>query len=418
MKTSGLSFYFVLYIVAIITVFAITVERDRVLKERDEVIAHLVAVYVKPLRLSASVDTARFFIEPTRSLTRDSVAIRLKVDGPIEKNDVLFTLYQAELLKDDGEVQEKELFGIVKNEGGDGVLVYPPLGEGTYVFRVSGYKRRIITEGDAMKVQIADTNYVIPYSEALEMVDRDTTTLIAKVVKSGIIPPQLTLSVQEAHENWVLGPPYKKKVFLGGVEDLRRVSFNVGGPARIETASAAESYATLVWEKPSLGKRSFTVAADANRGFGEKDRATVTFGVEVLPATFVTSPSNKGFWGIPYTFDGQLVGLNPLDITVEIQRDGQSLGVKPVVPKVIVTPERGWNSLLFKIFYREAVIKEHRVSLSAPPPPQIRWVQQNLDRAKKVFMISVASADPTGGPVKMSIESQPPGIAQMDKIRR
>ncbi|MEK6571646.1 MAG: hypothetical protein AABZ61_09760, partial [Bacteroidota bacterium] len=85
MKTSGLSFYFVLYIVAIITVFAITVERDRVLKERDEVIAHLVAVYVKPLRLSASVDTARFFIEPTRSLTRDSVAIRLKVDGPIEK---------------------------------------------------------------------------------------------------------------------------------------------------------------------------------------------------------------------------------------------------------------------------------------------------------------------------------------------
>lgn len=172
-----------------------------------------------------------------------------------------------------------------------------------------------------------------------------------------------------------------------------------------------------MWEKPSLGKRSFTVAADANRGFGEKDRATVTFGVEVLPATFVTSPSNKGFWGIPYTFDGQLVGLNPLDITVEIQRDGQSLGVKPVVPKVIVTPERGWNSLLFKIFYREAVIKEHRVSLSAPPPPQIRWVQQNLDRAKKVFMISVASADPTGGPVKMSIESQPPGIAQMDKIR-
>jgi hypothetical protein len=44
-------------------------------------------------------------------------------------------------------------------------------------------------------------------------------------------------------------------------------------------------------------------------------------------------------------------------------------------------------------------------------------VQQNLDRTKNVFTISVTSADPTGGPVKMSIESQPPGIAQMDKIR-
>jgi hypothetical protein len=173
----------------------------------------------------------------------------------------------------------------------------------------------------------------------------------------------------------------------------------------------------MVWDKPVLGKRIFTVSADANRGFGEKDRATVTFNVDVLPATFISTPPNKGFWGIPYTFDGQLVGLNPLEMTVEIQHDGQSLGVKPVVPKVSVTPERNWNSLLFRVLYHETAIKEHRASLSAPPPPQIRWVQQNLDRARSVFLITVASADPTGGPVRMSIEVQPSGIAQLDRIR-
>jgi hypothetical protein len=44
-------------------------------------------------------------------------------------------------------------------------------------------------------------------------------------------------------------------------------------------------------------------------------------------------------------------------------------------------------------------------------------VQQNLDRARNVFLITVASADPTGGPVRMSVEAQPSGIAQLDKIR-
>lgn len=417
MKSSGLSFYFVLYIVAIITVFAITVERDRVLRERDEVIAHLIEVYVKPLRLTAYVDTARFFIEPTKSLTHDSIAMRIKVEGPIEKNDIEFALYDGKRLKNDGRGTEKELSGVLRNEGGDGVLVLPPVEEGIYEFKVSGYKKRMIVEGSMMRVKIGDTSYAIPYSDALQMVDRDTTMLIAKVEKTGVIPPQLTLSVQEAQENWVLGPPYKKKVFVGGVENLQRVSYSVAAPARIEATAGAGSYVTLVWDKPTLGKRSFAVAANANRGFGEKDRATVTFNVEVLPATFASPPMNKGFWGVPYTFDGQLVGLNPLDITAEIIHDGQSLGVKPIVPKISLTPDRNWNSLLFKILYRETGIKEHRITLSAPPPPQIRWVQQNLDRAKGVFSISVASADPTGGPVRMSIQSQPPGIAQLDKLR-
>jgi hypothetical protein len=417
MKTTGLSFYFVLYIVAIITVFAITVERDRLLEQRDDVIAHLIAVYVKPLNISAAIDTARFFIDPTRSVTRDSIELRIKAEGPIEKGDIAYSLYGAGAIQDNGEIQEKPLAGRVLNDNGDGVLVYPPLEEGTYEFKILGYKRRIVVEGNSMRVRIGDTSYVIPYSGALESIDYDTTHLFAKVVKAGVVPPQLTLSVQETQENWVLGPAYRKKVFVGGVENLKGVSYSVGGPARIELPTGPGSYATVVWDKPVLGKRSFTVTANANRGFGEKDKATVTFNVDVLPATFVSTPPSKGFWGIPYTFDGQLVGLNPLEITVEVQHDGQSLGVKPVVPKVSVTPERSWNSLLFKVLYRETVIKEHSVGLSAPPPPQIRWVQQNLDRARNVFLITVASADPTGGPVRMSVEAQPSGIAQLDKIR-
>jgi hypothetical protein len=417
MKTSGLSFYFVLYVVAIITVFAITVERDRVLHERDDVIARLVSVSVRPLQLSAYVDTARFFIEPTHSLTRDSVAVRIKVEGPIDKSDVEFSLQDAKRIGRDGREEPQEQTGLLRNEEGDGVLLYPPLAEGLYEFKVSGFKRRIIVAGDTMRVRIGDTTYTVPYSEPLANVDRDTTVLLAKVEKSGIIPPQLTLNVQEAQDHWVLGPVYKKKVFVGGIEDIRKASFSVAAPARVELPPLGASYVTVAWDKPSLGKHSFNVSANANRGFGDKDRASVAFNVEVHPATFVIAPPAKGFWGIPYTFNGQLVGLNPLDLAVEILHDGVSLGVKPVVPPVTVTPERTWNSLSFKILYHEAVIKEHRAALSAPPPPQIRWVQQNLDRGKNVFTISVTSADPTGGPVRMSIESQPPGIAQLDKLR-
>jgi hypothetical protein len=417
MKTTGLSFYFVLYVVAIITVFAITVERDHLLEQRDDVIAHLVAVYVKPLHLSATIDTARFFVEPTRTLTRDSIAIRIKAEGPIEKSDIVYVLYGAGTIDASGGMEGIPVAGRVMNEDGEGLLIYPPVREGTYEFKVSGYKRRILLEGNSMRVRVGDTSYVIPYSGALETIDRDTTILIARVVRAGVVPPQLTLGVQESQENWVLGPAYRKKVFVGGVERLDRVSFSVGGPARIEVGTGPSAYATLVWDKPVLGKHSFAVSADAHRGFGEKDRAKIAFNVDVLPATFVSTPPSKGFWGIPYAFDGQLVGLNPLDITVDVLHDGQSMGVKPVVPKVLVKPERNWNTLLFKILYRETVIKEHKVSLSAPPPPQIRWVQQNLDRDRKVFTIKVASEDPTGGPVRMSIEAQPSGIAKLDRIQ-
>ena len=60
----AISFYFVLYLVAIVTVFVITMERDTLLRRRDEDIAHLVEIYVKPLRLAPAIDTARFFFPP------------------------------------------------------------------------------------------------------------------------------------------------------------------------------------------------------------------------------------------------------------------------------------------------------------------------------------------------------------------
>ena len=58
----GISFYFVLYLVAIITVFVITTERDTLLRKRDEDIARLVEIYVKPLHLSPAADTVRYFL--------------------------------------------------------------------------------------------------------------------------------------------------------------------------------------------------------------------------------------------------------------------------------------------------------------------------------------------------------------------
>jgi hypothetical protein len=94
-QTSGISFYFVLYTVAIITVFVITMERDQLLKQRDEDLAHLVQVYIKPLQLAASVDTARFFVGAGQALTAESLAVRVLADGPIDKKDILYSLVDA-----------------------------------------------------------------------------------------------------------------------------------------------------------------------------------------------------------------------------------------------------------------------------------------------------------------------------------
>ena len=97
--------------------------------------------------------------------------------------------------------------------------------------------------------------------------------------------------------------------------------------------------------------------------------------------------------------------------------DGQTLHTKPVVPRDTIVPDRSWNALTFRVLYRDAVIREHRVALFAPPPPQIKWVQQSIDRTRNMFVITLTSSDPVGGPVRVSLQTQPSGLATIDKIR-
>ncbi len=414
MKSQNISFYFVLYIVAVITVFVITSERDQLLRQRDEDLAHLIEVYVKPLRLTPYVDTARIYIDPSRDATGDNVRIRIKADGPMDRDDIAFSVIGARAA-DGGQVDVSALR--TSNDHGDGLLIAPPLGPGMYAFEVAGYKRRIVRDGSTMKVTIRDTTYQVQYSPRLERVDRDTVVLYAHVVKGGIVPPQLTLSVPDANDSWVVGPPFTKKIFVGGVQDVGGVSFSTDAPGRVEQSPGNAAYITFVWDRPSLGRHSFSVAADARRGLGGKDRAAITFTVQVYPASFTTLPATRGYWGIPYVFDGTIAGISPLDLAVETIHVGQSLGTRPVIPKDTVIPQRSWNSLGFRVLYRGSIIKEHRVPLESPPPPQVRWVQQTLDRAKNVFFIIAESADPLGGPVRLSLQSEPSGIATLDRVR-
>lgn len=417
MKHTDISYYFVLYLVAIITVFAITVERDKTLEQRNDVIANLVEVYVRPLQMSAYDDTTRFYIAPNRETTAESVQSKIRTEGPLVTNDIAFTLVEAEKVLAGGELREKPIAGEVRNENGDGVLTYPPLEVGTFLFRVSGYKNRVrLLPGGGMVIPVRDTVYHIPYSKRLENVDKDTATLIVKVTKSGVEPQQLTLNVQETAENWIIGPPYSKKIFVAGIEDIGSVNFSVGPDGHIEAARGS-SFATFAWNSPLPGRHSFTVNGSAARGLGGKDRASVVFEVNVQPASFVTQPSDHGFWGVPYTFDGQIVGLNPIDLTVEVLHDGKSTGTQPVVPKIVLSPERSWGTLAFKVIYHSVVIKEHKASLTSPAPPQIRWLQQNLDRGRNTFTVVLAAADAGGAAVTLSLQSQPQGIARLDKIK-
>lgn len=416
-KGHQLSFYFVLYIVAMVTVFVILMERDVLLSKRDENIAQLVEIYVRQLQLSPNADTTITFADPGTGIARGPLMLRTKTEGPIDRNDIKFTLIKAVKIHPDGSLEEKSISIPVENDNGDGVLSYPPMDDGVYAFTVAGYKHRIERVGDRMKVKIRDTTYMIAYSPRLESVDRDTVVLLANVIKSGEEPIQLTLNIEGTRDNWVLGVPFKKKIFMGGVEEPWRTTFSAGPGVSFEKASDKGSYVTFLWALPKPGQKEFIVTADGNRGLGQKDRATTRFTVDVVPPAYVSPPSGKGFWGIPFTFDAQVAGLNPIDITVESFHDGESMGMKPAVPKIVITPDRKWSSLAFKVLYRGNLIKEHHAALGAPPPPQIKWVQQNLDRGSNTFVITAAAADPLGGAVRMSIESQPQGLVTMDKVR-
>jgi hypothetical protein len=416
-RKDHLSFYFVLYIVAMVTVFVIMMERDALLSKRDENIAQLVEIYVRQLHLSPYADTSIIFADPGTGIAREPLMLRTKTEGPIDRNDIKFTLVKAVKIRPDGALEEKSTSVPIGNENGDGILSYPPVDDGVYAFTVAGYKHRIERVGDKMKVRIRDTTYYIAFSPMLQKVDRDTTVLLARVIRSGEEPIQLTLSIEESRDNWILGVPFRKKIFMGGVEEPWRAIFNAGPGISFEKAADKGSYVTFVWERPNPGRKEFIVTADGNRGLGQKDRATTKFAVDVVPPAYVNPPSAKGFWGIPFSFDALVAGLNPIDITVESFHDGESMGTKPAVPKIVITPDRKWSYLAFKVLYRGNPIKEHQAALSAPPPPQIKWVRQNLDRGSNSFVITAAAADPLGGPVRMSVESQPQGLVKMDKVR-
>jgi hypothetical protein len=378
--------------------------------------ARLVELYVKPLHLAPAIDTVRCFIPAGPAAAGEPVRLLAKTDGPINRSDIRFTLLSVRSHGPGGTAVHDPAAGTVVNDGGDGVLVYPARGEGVYEFTVAGYTPRIRVEGQTMRLNIRDTSYAIQYSERLARIDRDTTILVASVTKSGLDPLPLRLNTERAHDTWVLGPPYAKRIFIGGVESPDKVSFDAG-PFRVERNPADRSFVTLVWDHPALGSHAFTASAGAGRGLGQADRASLSFTVEVLPPAFVNPSAEKSFFGIPYAFDGQIVGINPIDLAYETLHDGQSMGTRPVVPKETVVPERGWHTLAFRVLYHGTPVKEHRVPVEPPPPPQIRWVQQQLDRAHGTFVITVACCDPAGGPVKMSVESQPSGIARLDKMR-
>jgi len=415
MKVAGVSFYFVLYIVAIVTVFVITMERDHLLKERDEDIAHLVELHLKPIELSPYEDTVKFFIDPDKLATIEPITLRARVDGPIEKEDVRFSVVKVWRSDAVNTTEEDPGTAAVSNVSGDAVLSYAQAREGIYIFQLAAHKERVVREGSTMKVTIRDTSYSIPYSGMLESIDRDTTLMMALVEKSGINPLQLTMNVQEREENWILGPPFRKKIFVGGIEDIARATFSGQDPAHIERDG--DSYVTLVWDRPSLGTQRFVVRGNAARGLGEKDISSVDFSVTVVPPKFISQPGAKGFWGVPYIFDGTISGINPLDLSVAASHDGVTIGLPAVAGRDTVIPQKEWNALEFSVLYHGFPIKEHRVAITAPPPPQIRWLRQDIDRPNNLFTVSVSASDAINGPVRMSLEAQPSGIARIDKIR-
>ena len=415
MKSENISFYFVLYLVAVVTVFAITVERDKSLEEQNRLIAEMIQLYVKPLRLYPTLDTTTVYMDISRQVTDDSVRVKFNSEGPLQRDDIEYTLVEAD--KVSGSTgHTPSLAGRSYNEKGDGVLVCPPLSEGTYKFVVAGHKPRIFVTGNTMAVMIGDSLRHIPYSPRFLAVDWDSTDLIVKVIKSGLEKQQITLNVAESNDHWVLGLPYTKKVYVGGIETMVSITATLNGDGHIEHP-AGENYFLYTWDRPTTGKHSITVNVDANRGAGAKDKASTTFAVDVRPPSFTNAPGTKGFWGIPYIFDGQIGGINPLDLTVEYAHDGQPIGSGPAVPVTTITPTRGWKSLAFTVKYRGNIIKEHKAELSAPPPPQVRWTQQNLDKAQNLFMVQFTCTDAAGGPVSISIQSQPSGTATLDRIK-
>jgi len=386
------SFYFILYIVAIVNLLDVITERD---EAQDEMVGILLKKISSPPVLSVR-DTVSWVPD-------DSGTVAISVAGLTTPAEVASIRYMIESL--DTTLPAGVAGGPFVDAQGNGIMAGRISEKGTYNFQAS-----------ATVIREMPTDIPEAVREAIIRLQGDKVTLQSNAVKFVVnvegrkaVAPELTLNIEPPIEDkWVLGVPYTKNIYVGGPSpDL--VQFTCSDHRFAITKGAGK--VQLQWSEPRPGVTRVVVRANASRGLGDLDVAEARFSIDVGAPRWHPEPRPVAYNRVPYMFESMLRGLDPRNYTVHVlaNKTDQKATVSPNQFPYEVRPDPSWKTLTFRAVGRGAVLKEIEIPVKEPPPPQIRW--RGESREGNDHIIRFYCEDVDGGEVGMNFNViQPQGV--------
>ncbi|MBX2990326.1 MAG: hypothetical protein KF749_04050 [Bacteroidetes bacterium] len=399
------SFYFVLYLVALVSLLDVISERDEAQREIAEILVRKIST-APDLQVP---DTLIWF-------AKDSSRSLIRVRGLVSEAERASILYELKSLNGGFPAGLSPM--IVKDSDGNGIIMGTMPEKGTYTLQASAEVSRELPNDlpesvlDLIKRQIGNE---IPLKS-------NPATFTLRVEPELAAPPKLTLTVEPPKdERWIVGSPYAKSIYVGG-PDPRIVSFSVSDPRFTIVRDIGRI--RLEWSNPIVTNNpiSVTVSARANRGAApDLENATTSFTLSVAPPRWDPEPPIEAYWEVPFTFASGVRGLDASKFTVEILANGTTpiRRVSAIEYPIVFKPERTWTSLTFRVLSvvnTEMLKKE--IPVKKPIPPQIKWIGSTWQGNE--YVIKFSSVDVGNGDVVVDncTVIQPEGIVSRLDSRR
>jgi len=386
------SFYFVLYIVAIVSLLDVITERDEAQQE-------MVQVLLKKIT-SAPVLSARDTVVWT---VKDSGRAMISVAGlasPLEMSRIRYAVASLDPRPPEGVGFEPAV-----DPRGNAVLAGRIDEKGTYAFQATATVDRDIPTDIPDVVHDA----IVRLSGDKVSLKSDPVNFVVRVEGSTIAHPALTLNIEPPSEDkWILGVPYAKTIYVGGPSpDL--VTFTCSD-ARFKITKDIGRI-QLAWAEPLSGVTRVVVKANAHRDLGSLDAAEARFSIDVGPPRWQPEPRPTAYNRVAYRFESTLGGLSPNEYTVQVIANKSDLKatVSPNQFPYEVKPDPSWKVLTFRAMGRTTMLKEIEIPVKDPPPPQIRWQGESRDGNDHVIRFTCEDVD--GGDVNVNLNVvQPQGV--------
>jgi len=386
------SFYFILYLVAIVSLLGVITERDEAQQE-------MVDVLLKKIT-SAPVLSARDTVVWT---ARDSGRAVISVAGltsPLEIASIRYMIGSLDLALPPGMAKEPAV-----DPDGNAILTGRISEKGTYNFVAAATVDREIPADIPMSVR----DVIVRVSGDRVSLETEPVHFAVRVEARNAIGPALTLNIEPPVEDkWILGAQYTKNIYVGGPSP-DAVTFTCSDPRFRITKDLGKIQ--LNWPDPVSGLTRVVVRANASRELGDRDYAEVKFSIEVGPPRWQPEPRMVAYNRVNYRFESMLGGMHPNDYTIQVvvNKTDVKATVSPNQFPYEIKPDLAWKTLTFRAVGHSTTLKEFEIPVKDPPPPQIKWQGESHEGNDHIIKFSCADVD--GGDVNVNFNIvQPSGV--------